>query len=209
MLSSISPLGERARATRWGTTVTAYLLGSMVGGLALGVLAAMLGGLIPVSVRSSLAVTLAVGVVLLLLAALDLLASRGGGRRPSLRLPSWQRQVDEQWLGRYRGWVYGLGFGAQLGFGLVTIITSATVYAVVLVTTWSGDVRAGLAIGGSFGLVRALPVLLAGRAQEPISLGRLLASVDRWARPAERLAVGSLTMAGAVVVAVGSTGGAW
>ena len=33
--------------------------------------------------------------------------------------------VHEQWLTRYRGWVYGVGFGAQLGFGLVTIITSA------------------------------------------------------------------------------------
>jgi hypothetical protein len=111
-------------------------------------------------------------------------------------------------LGRYRGWVYGLGFGAQLGFGLVTIITSATVYAVVLVMVWSGDGPAGLAIGGTFGLVRALPVLLGRRVQEPVSLRRLLASVDRWARPAERLAVGSLTVAGAIVVAVGSTGGA-
>jgi hypothetical protein len=208
MLSSISPLGERARATRWGTTVTAYLLGSTLGGLALGFLAALAGSLVPVTVRSSLAVTLAVGAVLLLLAGLDLLAAPGEGSRPRLRLPSWQRQVDEQWLGRYRGWVYGLGFGAQLGFGVVTIITSATVYAVVLVTVWSGHVGVGLVVGGTFGVVRALPVLSARRAHEPVSLRRLLASVDRLARPAERLAVGSLTVAGAVLVAVGSTGGA-
>jgi hypothetical protein len=208
MLSSISPLGERARATRWGTTVVAYLLGSTLGGLALGALAALLGGLVPPAVRSSLGVTVALGAVLLLLAGLDVLGSSAGGRPPRVRLPSWQRQVDEQWLGRYRGWVYGLGFGAQLGFGLVTIITSATVYAVVLVMVWSGDVPAGLATGGTFGLVRALPVLLGRRVQEPVSLRRLLASVDRWARPAERHAVGTLTVAGAIVVAVGSTGGA-
>ena len=208
MLSSISPLGERARATRWGTTVAAYLLGSMLGGLALGFLAALAGGLVPATVRSSLAVTLGVGAVLLLLAGLDLLAAPAEGRRPRLRLPSWQRQVDEQWLGRYRGWVYGLGFGAQLGFGVVTIITSATLYAVVLLTVWSGHLGVGLAVGGTFGVVRALPVLAARRAHEPVSLRRLLASVDRLARPAERLAVGSLTVAGAVLVAVGAGGGA-
>jgi hypothetical protein len=75
MLSSISPLGERARATRWGTTVTAYLLGSLLGGLGLGALAALVGGLLPVSVRSSTAVTLMVGVLLLLL-ALNLVSER-------------------------------------------------------------------------------------------------------------------------------------
>jgi hypothetical protein len=207
MLSSISPLGERARATRWGTTVTAYLLGSTLGGLALGALAALAGGLVPARLRSSVAVTLLVGAALLLLAGLDVFASAAGGGRPRLRLPSWQRQVDEQWLGRYRGWVYGLGFGAQLGFGVVTIITSATVYAMVLVILWSGDVRTGLLIGGTFGLVRALPVLAARHVHEPVSLRSLLASVERWARPAERLAVGSLAVSGAVVVAVGSTGG--
>ena len=127
MLSSISPLGERARATRWGTTVSAYLLGSTLGGLALGFVAALVGSLVPQSARSSMAVTLVVGAALLLLAGLDLLASAAEGRAPRLRLPSWQRQVDEQWLGRYRGWVYGLGFGVQLGFGVLTIITSATV----------------------------------------------------------------------------------
>jgi hypothetical protein len=31
--------------------------------------------------------------------------------------PSWQRQVDERWLTTYRGWVYGAGFGFQLGAG--------------------------------------------------------------------------------------------
>jgi hypothetical protein len=207
MLSSISPLGERARATRWGTTVTTYLLGSLFGGLALGALAAVLGALVPANLRSSLAVTLTVGVVLVLLAVLDLLASPTSARRPLVRLPSWQRQVDEQWLGRYRGWVYGVGFGAQLGFGVVTIITSATVYAVVLVVVWSGALGVGLVVGGVFGLVRALPVLAARGVHEPVSARRLLARVERWARPAEHVAVASLSAAGVAVVAVGAAGG--
>jgi hypothetical protein len=202
MLSSISPLGERARATRWGTTVTAYLLGSTVGGLALGLLTALLGSVVPVSVRTSAPLTVLVAVALLLLGLLDALAVRG-----RLRLPSWQRQVDEQWLGEYRGWVYGAGFGLQLGFGLVTIITSTTVYGLVLIAAWSGDLRAGLLLGGTFGLVRALPVLTTRHADEPVSLRRLLARVDRWARPAQRAAAGALALAAVGVAAVMSTGG--
>lgn len=38
----------------------------------------------------------------------------------ALRLPGPARQVDEDWLARYRGWVYGAGFGTQLGLGVVT-----------------------------------------------------------------------------------------
>ena len=33
MLTSINPLGERARNTRWGRTVSWYILGSTAGGL--------------------------------------------------------------------------------------------------------------------------------------------------------------------------------
>jgi hypothetical protein len=206
MLSSISPLGERARAARWGLTVAAYLVGSTLGGLALGLVAALVGSLVPADVRGATASALVVALALLLLAVLDVLsASSTGSAR--LRLPSWQRQVDEQWLGRYRGWVYGVGFGAQLGFGVVTIITSATVYAVVLLAFWSGSALPGLVIGGSFGLVRALPVLATRHADDPMTLRRLLARVETWARPAERVASGALVAAGAAVVAVVSVGG--
>ena len=95
---------------------------------------------------------------LLLLVGLALDLRLGG-----LSLPSWRRQVDEAWIGRYRGWVVGVGFGAQLGFGVVTIITSSTTYAVVVLAVLSGTPWAGALIGGAFGLVRALPlVLMAG-----------------------------------------------
>ena len=40
--------------------------------------------------------------------------------------------MNEEWLTSYRGWVYGAGFGAQLGTGVVTIVTSPIVYGVVL-----------------------------------------------------------------------------
>ena len=34
------------------------------------------------------------------------------------------------WLGRYRSWVYGLGFGVQLGAGVTTVVVSSAVYVV-------------------------------------------------------------------------------
>ena len=199
MLSSISPLGERARSSRWWLTTTAYLLGSLAGGLTLGTLAATLGSLVPEGWRGSPGALGAVAVPLVVGLALDL---RVGG----LSLPSWRRQVDEEWLTRYRGWVYGVGFGAQLGFGLVTIITSATTYAVVLLAVLSGHLGAGLAIGGTFGLVRALPSLGLRRVTDRGTLHRVFERVEGWAVPAELVA--RLTLAGAattlIVTALGS-----
>ena len=141
MLTSISPLGERARASRWWVTTTAYVVVLVVGGLALGLVAAALGGLLPAVVA---------------LVAGPLLARRGRccwpgccstRAWPAGGCPTWRRQVDEAWLGRYRGWVVGVGFGAQLGFGVVTIVTSATTYAVVLLCAAVREPAVGLLVG--------------------------------------------------------------
>src|SRR5215212_3477402 len=117
MLASITPLGERARGSRWGLTVTFFVVASLAAGAALGALLGGLGSVVwPAPSGGSgdarlavLAVALAVGL------ALDL---RG-------RLPSPRRQVNEDWLREYRGWVYGAGFGGQLGAAVTTIVTTS------------------------------------------------------------------------------------
>jgi MFS family permease len=194
MLSSISPLGERARASRWWLTTTAYMAGSVAGGLAVGWLAAALGSLVPATWRSSPAGLLLLAVLLLLGLALDL--GTGG-----LALPSWRRQVDEQWLTRYRGWVYGLGFGLQLGLGVVTIVTSATTYAAVLLAAWSGHLGVGVAIGGTFGLLRAVPSLGLRRVTDRDALHRVFARVESWANPADIIARVALAAVATTLVA--------
>lgn len=196
MLSSICPLGERARGSRWSTTAGAYVLGSVLGGLALGALGALIGMLLPAAWRASTPVLGLCAGLLALGLALDL----GLLRR---ELPSWRRQVDEQWLTRYRGWVYGLGFGAQLGFGVVTIVPSATTYAVALAAALTGSPAAGALIGGVFGLVRALPVLFVARVDSPGRLHEVFRGLQRWARPADVLAQVSLGAA-ALAVAAGA-----
>jgi hypothetical protein len=193
MLSSISPLGERARNSRWWLTTAAYLLGSLAGGLAVGGLAALVGAVLPTGVRTSRWALLVTAALLLVGLALELRGARS--------LPSWRRQVDEQWLTRYRGWVYGVGFGAQLGFGLVTIVTSATTYAAVLLAMLTGHLGAGLAIGATFGVVRALPSLLMARVRDRQDLHAVFTRVERWAHPAAVVARVSLGLAAATVLA--------
>ena len=145
MLSSISPLGERARNSRWWLTTAAYLLGSLAGGLALGGLAGAARLRRCPTRCAPRAWTLARG---------RRAAARRARLRPARRASRCRRGAARStWPGstRYRGWVYGVGFGAQLGFGLVTIITSATTYAVVLLAALTGHLGAGLAIGATFG----------------------------------------------------------
>ena len=195
MLASINPLGERARSSRWAVTVTAYLTGSVLGGAVLGLLAAAAGSLLPASWRASPGWP--GGAAVLLLAGL-LLDRRVGG----LRLPTWHRQVDERWLARYRGWVYGFGFGLQLGAGVVTVVTSATVYATVVLCALSGSLPVGLVLGALFGLARALPVLGLARTHDRAGLHRLFRRLERWAPRAERLAQASLATGAAALVGV-------
>ena len=76
------------------------------------------------------------------------------------RIPVHRRQVNERWLDGYRPWVYGAGFGWQIGAGLVTYITTAGVYLLVVLGALTAAPIAGLLLGIWFGLLRGMAVLL-------------------------------------------------
>jgi hypothetical protein len=177
MLSSINPLGERARGQKFWLTTTWYVMGSITGGLLLGSLGGAIGSLLPGG-RWRLITAMGVVAVAAVLELAD--------RVP----PSLHRQVDEDWLTRYRGWVYGLGFGAQLGFGLATIVTSVSVHTTAVVTVLSGSWSRGALIGGVFGLMRSLPILSVLKAGDPSVL-----------RAVMRRLQGRLSLAKLIVVA--------
>jgi hypothetical protein len=119
-------------------------------------------------------------------AAVD--AALAAAMLPWKRLPGPRRQVNEEWLTRYRGWVYGAGFGVQLGFGVATIVTTAAIYALLVVAALSGSPRTGALIGLTFGVARALPLLAAWRVRSPETLLRVDSGLRRWQPTAARLA---------------------
>jgi hypothetical protein len=190
MLTSITPLGERGRGHKYAVTLTAYVVGCLLGGATTGALLGLVGSLLP-----TLPVLLLAGIACLAAALADL----GGGLRVG------RRQVDEDWLTRYRGWVYGLGFGYQLGLGVVTVVTSAATVAVLALALLTQSVLAGLAVGLVFGAARAVPALLLGRASTHAELRTLAAGLERRAPLAARATAGAFAAGGAVLLTGGLT----
>jgi hypothetical protein len=194
MLSSIHPLGERARGNRWGTTATYYVLGSVAGGAALGGSLGVVGGaLASLWSISESGLIGAVVAVLLLSAALDAW---------HIRIPSPDRQVDETWMNRYRPWVYGGGYGFQLGTGVMTFVKTASIYAIWLLVLLAGSTVGGLIVGAWFGLARALALLTVWRVRDPGSLRAYFRRMAQLGRVAHAVAVAGPLVA-AVVVAFG------
>ena len=171
MLSSLSPVGEASRHQRWWLTAPAYTVASLAGGALIGAVLGGLGQLLALDGRIAAALS-----VLGAAALLGVAADRG---LLGVALPTWHRQVDERWLTDLRGWIYGAGFGLQLGLGVLTIVTASVTYVALLAALLTGSWRGGLAVGAVFGLARAVPLLLAGRVRTPAALRRLLARVAR------------------------------
>jgi hypothetical protein len=186
MLASITPLGERSRRQRWSITVTALMIGGAAAGGAVGAALAAAGRLAPVGAGARLDLLLALAATAVLLELHPF----------GLRLPTHRRQVDELWLHRYRGWVYGAGFGGQLGVGVWTIVATPAVYVTLAAESLAPSVAAGLAIGGTFGLVRGATVLSTAR----VDTARSLASFHRRFHRAERGAALLAVVAEAVVL---------
>jgi hypothetical protein len=168
MLASITPLGERGRHSRWGVTVTAFVLGAVAAGASVGALAGAVGSLAFEGVGAR------IRLVALAAAALVALALDSARRVPGPR-----RQVDERWLDRYRGWVYGLGYGAQLGVGVATVVSSAATYVAIGAALLSSDALRGAVVMGSYGLVRGLSLTVAARVRTPQQLFALHSSLER------------------------------
>ena len=198
MLSTVTPLAEAGRGRRWSVTARWFVAGAVLGGLTLGAvmagLAAVVGAL---GVSASTALGIA-SVTALVCAASDLDPF-------GLHLPFHGRQVNERWLDQYRAWVYGGGFGWQIGCGLATYITTAGMYLTILLTALTGNPLAALAIGAGFGLVRGLAIY-AGRSIT--TTDRLLAAHRRFGalrRPVRLVTIGVMLAVG--VVAAGAWAG--
>jgi hypothetical protein len=156
MLASITPLSEVGRGHRYRTTATWFIAGSVAGGLTLGLAtAALTVGVDALSLSARAAVSVG------LTAAFAALASDIG--LGGFHLPVHHRQVNERWLDQFRPWVYGAGFGWQIGTGLATYIMTAGLYLSIVLAALTGMPGLALGLGVLFGLVRGLSVLLGRR----------------------------------------------
>lgn len=198
MLESITPLGERGRGSTWSVTVTFFGLGSVAAGAMIGGAVAGVGRVValdrfpPASRLAALAVLIALGF----------LVDTG---RAHFTLPTIHRQVNEQWLFQYRSWYYGVGFGFQLGLGIVTIITTSAVYLCLAACLLSASPLGGALIGAAFGLTRAATVLAAARVNTPERLADLGRALERWNDRSRRVTawgmLGVALMAGVLAMA--------
>ena len=170
MLASITPLGERGRHSRWWLTVSAFLFGATVAGAGAGAALGMLGSLalsgVPADARLAL-----LGAALVVGIALD---------SSSRAVPGPRRQVNERWLDEYRGWVYGVGYGSQLGLAVTTVVSSAATYVALLASVLVGRPGWGAIVLGSYGALRGLTPLAAAGVRSPHGLIALHRLLTRW-----------------------------
>lgn len=197
MLSSITPMTEAGRGNRFSTTARWFVAGGVVGGLSLGLLAAGAAALVALADLTDATRWGIAAVAALATAAIDLGVF-------GIELPIFKRQVNDAWLRRYRGWVYGAGFGWQIGFGVATYIMTAGVFLTIGLAVLGASPVVALAIGATFGLVRGSAVYIGRSATSPAALGAVHARLDALG-PTARLAALVVQLLAAVVLA----GAAW
>ncbi|MEJ5256144.1 MAG: hypothetical protein WHS89_12415 [Acidimicrobiales bacterium] len=197
MLSSINPLTELGRGHRYARTAGFFVAGALVGGALVGAVAAMLAAgvaAVDLSDRQRAA--------LLALAALSGAVVDAGHLR--WRTPFLRRQVNEDWLAGFRPWVYGAGFGFQIGTGVMTYVMTTGVFVAVLAAVLSASVRQAVLIMAVFGAVRGSAILLSARVRCFEDLQRLHRRFEAWREPTRRLTIASLGVSGALLTAAAS-----
>lgn len=203
MLSTVTPIAEAGRGHRYRWTASWFFLGALLGGATTGIVAAV-AALGVGALELSTTATLAFGAVAAVLAAaLD-------GRLLGPPIPHHRRQVNEDWLGRYRAWVYGAGFGWQIGTGVATYIMTAGVYLVVVLAALTGSPLVALALCVAFGGFRGSMVLLGATLTSPERLQSFHRRFEAWREPVRRGVIAVEVLAAAVLaVAGGTTAALW
>ncbi len=183
MLSQITPLAEAGRGQRYARTAGWFVAGATLGGLSLGcamaALALVVTGIGP-SATTAIAVT----------AGCAFAAATVDARVLGFGPPFLRRQVNDHWLSTYRPWVYGGGFGWQIGAGFTTYVMTAAVPLVVVVAALCTNPWTALTVGGVFGLARGIAVLLGARLRTPAALYDFHRRFDAWTEPVRQIVIG-------------------
>jgi hypothetical protein len=182
MWSTVTPLAESGRGHRFGITACWFIAGAIGGGLTLGLATALLA--LGVS-----ALDLGASTALIIAAAAAAVGAASDVRLGGFHLPYHRRQVDETWLQGYRAWVYGLGYGWQLGVAFATYIMTSAIYLMVVLAALTADPLIAVGVTVLFGLGRGLALLPAGRIKSPEALFAFHRRVDALEPLTRRVAV--------------------
>jgi hypothetical protein len=156
MLSQLNPLAERSRGQRYVVTATWFVIGALAGGATLG------AGMLVLALAVE-ALGVGAGVAAGAAAIAALIGAASDGRVLPWSPPFNRRQVNEDWLPRYRGWLYGVGFGWQIGTGVATYVMTAAVFVMIALGALTASPWVALAVGLTFALARGLAVLATAR----------------------------------------------
>ncbi len=183
MLSQITPLAESGRGYKFASTARWFIAGATLGGVTLG--CAIAGAAIAFAGAS-----VSTNTALVVTAGLSLACASVDARLFGFGPPFLRRQVNQDWLSNYRSWVYGGGFGWQIGVGVTTYVMTAAVALTFAIGALTGNVLAALAIGAMFGLARGLAVLLTRRVRTPAELIAFHRRFDAWGEPVRQSVIG-------------------
>ena len=189
MLSQITPMAEAGRGQKFARTAGWFIAGSVLGGVTL-------GGATAVAAIALGAAGLGHDTALVLVAGCAFTAAAVDANLFGFGPPFLPRQVNEAWLSKYRAWVYGGGFGWQIGAGLTTYVMTAAVPLMIVAGALSTNAWAAVAIGAAFGLARGLAVLLGARLHTPDALLAFHRRFDAWGEPVRRTVIGVQLAAG-------------
>ncbi len=183
MLSSITPLAEQGRGHRFRSTAAWFVVGTLAGG-------ATIGAGMALAAAGLAAVGLSTSVALGILAVAALVAAVSDSRILGVTLPGHIRQVNQGWLDQYRSWVYGAGFGWQIGVGLATFIVTAAVYLMIVAGAVTASPAQALLVALVFSLVRGSAILLGRSITSPDTLIAFHRRFDAWREPVRRITIG-------------------
>jgi MFS family permease len=198
MLSTITPIGERGRQHRYYSSVAWFIFGAVLGGATLGAG----GALLALGIRD---LDLSGGALMGIAAILAAVTLASDLQLGGFRLPAHKRQVNESWLDQFRSWVYGGGFGWQIGVGLATYVTTSAVYLMIALAALTTSPWAAFAVLTGFGVVRGLAVLLGRDLTAPQRMMDLHRRLEELLPTAQRAVV--LVQAAVLAVAAGAAWG--
>lgn len=183
MLSQITPMAEAGRRRKFGRTASWFVAGAVLGGLTLG--SAIAAGAVAFA-ASGLDHTAAIAAV----ACCAFVGATVDTQVLGFGPPFLRRQVNQDWLVNYRSWVYGGGFGWQIGVGVTTYVMTAAVPLMIVVGALGARLSAAVAIGVTFGLVRGLAVLMGARLRTPAALATFHRRFEALAEPVRQSVIG-------------------